>query len=110
MRRLAAPLMLVILLLSACSGTPTPDIEATVRAGVAAALTALPTDTPTPTPTDTPATTPTPNAHRHPGHHADSHTRHRGHGGGGGRDCTGRVGHPYAHANSNPHAKADPQS
>jgi hypothetical protein len=60
MRRLAAPLMLVILLLSACSGTPTPDIEATVRAGVAAALTALPTDTPTPKPTDTPVSTPTP--------------------------------------------------
>jgi len=48
-----------MLLLSACSSTPTPDVEATVRSAVAAALTALPSDTPTPKPSDTPLVTAT---------------------------------------------------
>jgi hypothetical protein len=59
MRRLAAFLMLPILVLTACNNSPTPDIEATVQAAVAAALTALPTDTSTPKPTHTPVSTAT---------------------------------------------------
>jgi len=68
-------LMLCCLLLTACGGTPTPDLEATVQVAIAATLTALPTNTPTPDvnatvgaaiaatqaaqPTDTPTPTPT---------------------------------------------------
>ncbi|UCC87469.1 MAG: cellulase family glycosylhydrolase [Anaerolineales bacterium] len=60
MRLLAALLMLSILALAACSGTPTPDIQATSQAAVAAALTALPTHTPTATSTPAPTPTATP--------------------------------------------------
>lgn len=41
-------LTLCSLLLTACGGTPTPDIEATVQAAIAATQTAQPTKTPTP--------------------------------------------------------------
>ncbi len=40
-------LMVCCLILTACGGTPTPDIEATIQVAVAATLTALPTNTPT---------------------------------------------------------------
>jgi len=68
-------LILCCLLLTACGGTPTPDIEATIQIAIAATLTALPTNTPTPDvnatvgaaiaatqaaqPTDTPTPVPT---------------------------------------------------
>jgi hypothetical protein len=59
---------LTILLLAGCGGpaattvleAPTPDIEATVRAAIAATQAAQPTDTPTPKPTKTPSPTDTP--------------------------------------------------
>jgi hypothetical protein len=43
------------LTLAACGGAPTPDVEETVQAGVAATLTAQPTETPTATATATAA-------------------------------------------------------
>jgi len=60
--------VLFCLILSACQGTPTPDVQATAQAALAATQTAQPTATPvppteTPTPTDTPippTDTPTP--------------------------------------------------
>lgn len=65
MKQLSAVLILSSLLLAACgsTSTPTPDLEATVQAALAATQTAQPTNTPTPTlppPTDTPTPTSTP--------------------------------------------------
>ncbi len=61
MKQLLILLTLTSLLLVACSGTPTPDVEATVQAAVAATQTAQPTEEPpTPKPTGTPAPTATP--------------------------------------------------
>jgi len=78
MRQLLIILTLSSLLVTACGGTPTPDIAATVGAAIAATLTALPTNTPTPDlaatvgaaiaatkaaqPTNTPTSTPIPTA------------------------------------------------
>lgn len=59
MKQVLITLMLSGLLLSACGGRPTPDMDATVQAAVVATLTALPTLTPTPAPTETPTPTPT---------------------------------------------------
>jgi LysM repeat protein len=59
MKHVLITLMLTGLLLSACGGRPTPDIDATVQAAVVATLTALPTLTPTPTETPTPTPIPT---------------------------------------------------
>jgi ketosteroid isomerase-like protein len=53
-------LVLSSLLLTACGGTPTPDLAATAQAAVAATKAAQPTDTATPKPTDTPRPTDTP--------------------------------------------------
>ena len=54
-------LLLSILLLTACGGAPTPNVEATVQAALAATQTAQPTNTPVPTNTPIPPTaTPTP--------------------------------------------------
>ena len=47
------------LVLAACSASPTPDLEATVQAAVAATQTAQPTNTFTPEPTNTPTPEPT---------------------------------------------------
>lgn len=55
MKQLLNPLVLMSLLLVACGGTPTPDIEATVQPN-----TPKPTNTPTSTPTNTPEPTNTP--------------------------------------------------
>lgn len=61
MKQLLILLTLTSLLLAACGGTPTPDVEATVQAAVAATQTAQPTEEPpTPKPTDTPKPTTTP--------------------------------------------------
>ncbi len=61
MRQLLILLTLASLLLAACGGTPTPDVEATVQAAVAATQTAQPTEEPpTPKPTDTLVPTATP--------------------------------------------------
>ncbi len=57
MKQFSAFLVLSSLLLAACAGTPTPDLEATVQAALAATQTAQPTDTPTPTPTPRPTNT-----------------------------------------------------
>ena len=59
--------VLISVLLASCRSTPTPDLEATIQAGVAATQAAQPTntltpeprDTPTPEPTDTPTAEPT---------------------------------------------------
>ena len=79
-------LLLAVLFLIACGGTPTPDVEATAQAALAATQTAQPTntlvpptDTPipptatptatatfTPTPTNTSTATPTPTPTPHP--------------------------------------------
>jgi len=54
-KQLLILLTLMSLLLAACNGTPTPDVEATVQAAVAATQTAQPTEEPPmPKPTDTP--------------------------------------------------------
>jgi len=45
--------------LAACSSTPTPNLEATVQAAIAATEAARPTETPTPRPPDTPTPRPT---------------------------------------------------
>jgi LysM repeat protein len=58
MKSVLVIVMLSGLLLSACGRQPTPDLEATIQAAVAAALTAQVTQTPTPTATQTPTTTP----------------------------------------------------
>jgi len=47
------------MVLAACSATPTPDLEATVQAAVAATQAAQPTNTFTPEPTNTPTPEPT---------------------------------------------------
>lgn len=60
MKRLLICLTFTNLLLAACGGTPTPNIEATVQAAIAATQSAQPTETPTPKPTDTPLPTDTP--------------------------------------------------
>jgi len=55
-------LLLLCITVSACASTPTPDVEATEQAALAATQAAQPTDTPVP-PTDTPVpstNTPTP--------------------------------------------------
>ena len=68
MKQLLILLTLASLLLAACGGTPTPDVEATVQATVAATQTAQPTESPTPKPTETsppapePTDTPVPTA------------------------------------------------
>jgi hypothetical protein len=54
------------LTLAACGGAPTPDVEGTVQAGVAATLTAQPTETPTATATATTPQTPTATATQTP--------------------------------------------
>ena len=62
MKRLLIILTLTSLLLAACNGTPTPDVEATVQAAVAATQAAQPTEeppTPKPTETSPPAPEPT---------------------------------------------------
>ncbi len=51
--------VLTCMVLAACSATPTPDLEATVQAAVAATQAAQPTNTFTPEPTDTPTPEPT---------------------------------------------------
>jgi hypothetical protein len=56
---LLIPLLLLTLVVSGCFNQPTPDVEATVAAALAATQTAQPTDTPTPYPTDTPTPEPT---------------------------------------------------
>jgi uncharacterized protein YraI len=60
MKQLLTLLTLTSLLLAACGGTPTPDVEATVQAAVAATQTAQPTESPTPKPTATPIPTTVP--------------------------------------------------
>ena len=61
MKQLLILLTLTSLLLAACGGTPTPDVEATVQAAVAATQAAQPAEEPpTPKPTDTPKPTTTP--------------------------------------------------
>lgn len=63
MKQLQTLLVLISLLLAACGGTtatPTPDLEATVQAAIAATQAAQPTDTPVPEPTATPQPTDTP--------------------------------------------------
>lgn len=70
MKQFLILLILMGLVLTACAGRPTPNIEATVQAALAATQTARPTNTPLPpantsitpaaTPTDTPTLTPTP--------------------------------------------------
>lgn len=50
MKRLLIPLMLTSLLLATRGGTPTPNMEATVQAAIAATQAAQSTETPTPTP------------------------------------------------------------
>jgi hypothetical protein len=60
MRHLLVLLTLLGLCVTACGGTPTPDLEATVVAAIAATQAAQPTDTPTPTSTNTPTLTNTP--------------------------------------------------
>ncbi len=65
--RISIPLLTVVgLMLSACVGAPTPDVEETVQAGVAATLTAQPTETPTATATATITPTPTATATQAP--------------------------------------------
>jgi LysM repeat protein len=59
MKSVLVIVMLSGLLVSACGRQPTPDLEATVQAAVAAALTAQVTPTPMATATLTPTTTPT---------------------------------------------------
>ena len=59
MKKLHIVLTLTTLFLVACGGMPTPDLEATVQAAVAATEAARPTETPTPKPTVTPEPTPT---------------------------------------------------
>jgi hypothetical protein len=51
MKRVLIPLTLTSLLIGACAGTPTPDLEATVQAAVAATQAAQPTEMPLPEPT-----------------------------------------------------------
>jgi hypothetical protein len=60
MKELSTLLVLSSILLAACRSTPTPDLEATVQAAIAATRATLPTATPTPRPTETPAPTDTP--------------------------------------------------
>lgn len=54
LKHLSTFLVVSSLLLTACAGTPTPDLEATVQAAIAATQAALPTATQIITPTDTP--------------------------------------------------------
>ncbi len=51
MKRLLMPLTLTSWLISACAGTPTPDIQATVQAAISATQTAQPTQALLPEPT-----------------------------------------------------------
>jgi hypothetical protein len=60
MKELTVLVVLSSLLLTACGGTPTPNLEATVQAAVIATHAAQPTATPAPRPTETPAPTDTP--------------------------------------------------
>ncbi|GAB4528136.1 MAG: hypothetical protein Kow0063_04050 [Anaerolineae bacterium] len=54
MKHFLSLLTLMSLVLAACRSTPTPDIEATVQAAIAATQTAQPTQMPVPEPTNTP--------------------------------------------------------
>ena len=60
MKNLIPIVIVVALFLTACSGAPTADLDATVQAKLDATLAALPTPTPVPTATPNPTDTPTP--------------------------------------------------
>jgi hypothetical protein len=60
MKQFLILLPLMSLFLTACSGTPTPDVEATVQTAIMATQAAQPTETPIPKPTDTPTSPPEP--------------------------------------------------